>query len=430
MNMNKKKVGIIGAGAAGMTSAWLLDNDYEISLFERESQLGGHVCTIPITVAGKTISVETGAEFFSDSMFGQFNKLLHALEIPVHKYPLSYTFYNTINDQSISLPPIHDGIIRWESFEGNNLVNLIEFKEFIDNALPIIAQKQTDVTIYDYCQSIPLLSSSFLHQFLYPFLGASWGITPEEVKSLSAYNILQWILKNKPSGLTGFMWNEIEGGLNTYIHKIADQLKNTRIFYNSSIIAISYQNNQYHLKQANSTITIVDHLIIATNAYEARMHLEHLKDTDALKKSLGNIEYFKTTIAVHGDKRLMPANPDKWSIANIAFDGKHSALTICKPRMKKLNIFRSWITYHIKEQLKERELPEPLYAIKHFYHPKPTPAYFETQKQIARYQGANNLWIAGFYTTDVDSHNSAILSAINIAKKLAPLSKKLAKINS
>lgn len=419
--MNKKKVGIIGAGAAGMTCAWLLDKQYEIVLFEREAQLGGHVCTIPITlVNGKTISVETGAEFFSDSMFGQFNKLLHALDISVRKYPLSYTFYNTVTGHTISLPPIHDNAIKWHSFQGDNLFNLLEFKEFIDNALSIVAQQQTDVTIYDYCQSIPLLSSSFLHQFLYPFLGASWGITPEEVKSLSAYNILQWIIKNKPSGLTGFLWNEVEGGLNTYIFKIVQQLKTTQIFYNTPILSVTYDGKRYQLKQANGQLTTVDYLIIATNAHEARQLLEYINHAHELKKSLGNIEYFKTTIAVHGDKRLMPQKTQDWSIANIAFDGKHSALTICKPHMKEANVYRSWITYRIKGQLKEHELPEPLYAIKHFYHPKPTPDYFETQKQISETLGHKNLWIAGFYTTDLDSHNSAILSAITIAKKLNP----------
>lgn len=428
--MNKKKVGIIGAGAAGMTSAWLLDQEYEIVLFEREAQLGGHVCTAAINVDGKTVSVETGAEFFSDSMFKQFNRLLHALDIPVHKYQLSYTFYNTVTGQSLSLPPIHDDTIQWKSFEGHNLFDLIEFKEFINNATPIIAQQQTDVTIYDYCQSIPLLTNQFLHQFLYPFLAASWGITPEEVKSLSAYNILQWVTKNKPSGLTGFTWNEVEGGLNTYILKISEQLKNTQIYYSSPIVSVTFDDNQYKLKQSNGRLTQVDYLIIATNAYEARQLLEHIDHADALKESLAAIEYFKTTIAIHGDKRLMPRNPNDWSIANIAFDGKHSALTVCKPHMKDLGIYRSWITYRIKDQLQEHELPEPLYAVKHFYHPKPNPAYFETQKQILKSSGHKNLWIAGFYTTDVDSHNSAILSAISIAKKLAPTSKRLVYLTS
>lgn len=423
--MNKKKIGIIGAGAAGMTSAWLLDQEYEIILFEREAYLGGHVCSLPFNIGGKKITVEAGAEFFSSGMFTQFNKLLHALEIPVHQYPLTYTFYNTITQASINLPPLQDHAIKWHSLEGQNLFELIEFKYFLDNALPIIAQQETDVTMQDYCEGIPLLTYAFKHQFLYPFIAASWGITPEEVKSLSAYNILQWCIHNKPSGLSGFTWNEVEGGLNQYIQKIANQLCNTAILCNSTMADISFANHQYHLKDSNGSITRVDHLIIATNGFEAATLLGNIPHAQSLKKSLETIEYFKTSIAIHGDKRLMPENPENWSIANIAFDGKHSALTICKPHMKEMDVYRSWIRYQIQGQLKEHELPTPLYALKFFYHPKPNPAYFETQKILAQTLGQNNLWIAGFYTTSIDSHNSAILSAIAIAKKLAPRSKRL-----
>jgi predicted NAD/FAD-binding protein len=211
---------------------------------------------------------------------------------------------------------------------------------------------------------------------------------------------------------------------------MATQLRNTRIITNAQIISISYPDAHYHLKQKDGTITIVDHLIIATNAHQAQELLAHIPHAQTLKKSLARIDYFDTTIAIHGDKRLMPKNHDDWTIANIAFDGKYSALTVCKPRMKEHSIFRSWITYRINGQLQENELPKPLYAIKHFYHPKPTPSYFQTQKTIAQTLGHNNLWIAGFYTTDVDSHNSAIISAIHIAKKLAPKSKRLAQLIS
>lgn len=428
--MNKKKVCIIGAGAAGMTSAWLLDHEYEIVLFEREAELGGHVCSIPLTINGKKIMVEGGAEFFSPRMFTQFNRLLHALEIPVHQYPLTYTFYNTITQHSINLPPVQDYAIKWHSLEGENLINLLEFKYFIDNALPIIAQEETDITIHDYCESIALLTDAFKHQFLYPFLAASWGITPEEVKSLSAYNILQWCLHNKPSGLTGFIWNEVAGGLNQYIKKMAEQLCNTKIACNTTITAISYANNHYHLEDSNGNTTHVDHLIIATNGHEAAKLLESIAHAQSLKTSLESIEYFKTSIAIHGDKRLMPVDPEDWSIANIAFDGKYSALTVCKPAMKEMNVYRSWITYHINGQLPPHELPHPLYALKLFYHPKPNPAYFENQKVVAQTFGHNNLWIAGFYTNDIDSHNSAILSAMAIAKKLAPNSDRLKILSS
>ena len=36
--------------------------------------------------------------------------------------------------------------------------------------------------------------------------------------------------------------------------------------------------------------------------------------------------------------------------------------------------------------------------------------------------GRHNVWLAGMYTHDADCHESAIISAVNIARRLAPAS--------
>ena len=39
------KVGIIGGGIAGLAAAWLLDEEHEVTLFEKRDRLGGHAHT-------------------------------------------------------------------------------------------------------------------------------------------------------------------------------------------------------------------------------------------------------------------------------------------------------------------------------------------------------------------------------------------------
>ncbi|HLY27469.1 MAG TPA: FAD-dependent oxidoreductase [Aggregatilineales bacterium] len=47
-------IGIIGAGAAGLTSAWLLNDELEVVVFEREDRLGGHAHTIKVKATTET----------------------------------------------------------------------------------------------------------------------------------------------------------------------------------------------------------------------------------------------------------------------------------------------------------------------------------------------------------------------------------------
>jgi len=53
------------------------------------------------------------------------------------------------------------------------------------------------------------------------------------------------------------------------------------------------------------------------------------------------------------------------------------------------------------------------------------PEHFRAQELLDRMQGRRNLWFAGAYAHDIDSHESAILSAIRVARELAPESSNL-----
>lgn len=422
MNQNKPHVCIIGAGASGLVTAWLLEQDFNVTLLEKEDYIGGHIATIPVTINGKEYPIEAGAEFFSDMMFPEFNKLLEILNVPTRKYPLSYTFYNTKSHHTLVLPPLQDNHILWRSCTPANWFDLIHFKQFMDKGKTTVQLQDHDLTLADYADELGL-PTHFKEHFLYPFFAASWGVSSTDIQNFAAYDIIKWVLLNKPANINAAHWNEIPGGMCTYVKALTKQLNNTKIITECAIEKVTHEDNAYQIHTQNGTVAC-DHLVLATNAQIASAFLKEIQSSKQTQDALNAIEYFTAHIAIHGDKRLLPSNPADWSAANIAYNNTHSALTISKPWMQPIPLFRSWITYNVWTDALAIK-PEPLYALRTYHHPKVTPAYYDSQKKIAHLQGKNNLWIAGFYTHDTDSHNSAIVSAINIAKKLAPHSQRL-----
>jgi predicted NAD/FAD-binding protein len=162
----------------------------------------------------------------------------------------------------------------------------------------------------------------------------------------------------------------------------------------------------------------VDHVILATSAWAARKLLAGVEGAEEVCQILGQIGYFPTTIAVHGDARLMPADRKHWSVVNTRFDGRYSANTIWKSWKSRAPVFRSWVTF-------EPERPEPLYAWAQFEHVKVDAGYFEAQRRLAAVQGREHVWLAGAYVHDLDSHESAVLSAVAVARRLAPQAARL-----
>jgi len=79
------KIGIIGAGVAGISAAQFLSQKYDVSLFEAGDYLGGHTNTIPITTPkGITHNVDTGFIVFNDPNYPNFRTFLkHITQVQV-----------------------------------------------------------------------------------------------------------------------------------------------------------------------------------------------------------------------------------------------------------------------------------------------------------------------------------------------------------
>src|SRR6187401_3245849 len=71
------RVGIIGGGAAGLASAWLLEQEHEVTVFEKDDRFGGHAHTVTIEVDGRSLDVDAGFQFFAPgAAYATFNRLL------------------------------------------------------------------------------------------------------------------------------------------------------------------------------------------------------------------------------------------------------------------------------------------------------------------------------------------------------------------
>src|SRR5258706_13782657 len=100
------RIGIVGAGGAGLTAAWLLSETHEVTLFEKQDRLGGHAHTLEVELAGERVAVDMGAEFFSRAMFPTFTRLLKLLDAPLHQYPITATAYPLDNRYGALLQPL------------------------------------------------------------------------------------------------------------------------------------------------------------------------------------------------------------------------------------------------------------------------------------------------------------------------------------
>jgi uncharacterized protein len=416
------EIGIIGAGASGLTAAWLLQEDHNVTVFEKQDRLGGHAHTVDIGVDGKLVPIDAGFDFFTPRLWPTFYRLLNLLDVSLYRYAGTTTLYRTDNQRVYLMPAVRDGRICWPLFKPHALSRMIQFQRALQSAKTLVDAFDSSVTVEQFIGGLRS-GRSFKDEFCYPMLQAIWGVGRYDVKHYSAYNALKYYVQCDAGKLSQFYFTEVVGGSRAYIQTLAKSLTRARLEFPAGIQRLTRPAGRYIVELADGSRREFDHLIIATNAKAARHLIADIEQTATLQEELGKFEYFKSTIAIHGDKRLMPANRKHWSVFNIRHDGDHSALTIWKKWKSEKPIFKSWATH-------ERIAPDPLYYTATYDHPAVGPGHFEAQRRLANLQGRNNLWLAGLYTHDIDSHESAILSAVKIAEGLNPQSSNLNRLRT
>jgi predicted NAD/FAD-binding protein len=414
------RVGIIGAGVAGLTAAWLLQDEHEVTLLEKQPRLGGHAHTVEVQHAGETIPAESGFEFFAEEGYPTFSKLLHLLHVRLRRYPMTFTLYSAKSGRAHLLPPSRTGFFFWPTLAPRSLAYLVQFAFLLRRAEELVTRRDTAVTIQEFIERFPF-SPAFRAAFLYPFLGGGWGFPLPEFRRMAAYNVLKYLVVLRPVGLTPRAFSEVAGGIATYVAALRAAMPRVTIRAGADIRHVRRCSGGFTAVDAAGNAYNFEHLVFATNAVEAGRLLRGVDGAEAERAVLHRFRYLRSTIAVHGDRRFMPREQRHWSVFNIRWSPERSLGTVWQQHRASIPLFRSWMA-------PDDPTPEPLYHMTHYDHPAMDVEHFAAQRKLAVLQGRHNLRFAGLYAHDIDSHESAVRSAVFIARQLAPGSPHLASL--
>ena len=86
------KIGIVGAGVAGLTAAHLLSQKHDVTLVESKKRIGGHTNTIIVEENGVKIGVDTGFIVLNDRNYTNYKKLLASLDVKIRDTDMSFSY--------------------------------------------------------------------------------------------------------------------------------------------------------------------------------------------------------------------------------------------------------------------------------------------------------------------------------------------------
>jgi uncharacterized protein len=313
------KIAIIGSGVSGLTSAYLLAEKADVTLYEANSELGGHANTHTAIIDGKHIPVDTGFMVYNPERYPNFVELLKRLDVKSQDTEMTFSAYIPDEVTYVSYFPRGIFVDIKNLFRIRFLRFLLEIVRFRKISLKVLEDKSisNDVSLEDYFKKNNF-SSDLYSWYLVPQLSAIWSC-PDKNKIAQFPALSTLVFLNNHKLLSQFQptWKTIVGGSVEYVTKIESYLseKQVLIHKNTPVMKVTRTETGAIVESSVGQIQY-DLVVFATHAKEAK---EILSDkTPEEEAALSCFGYSKNTTVLHSDARLLPKNKKAWAAWNYA----------------------------------------------------------------------------------------------------------------
>jgi len=410
----RKKIAIVGAGISGLSAAYYLSENNDVTLYEAEPRLGGHARTV---MAGRNGDqpVDTGFIVFNYVTYPYLTRLFAELDVPVTKSEMS--FGATIDNGRIEYGLNN---LRTLTAQKRNLARPAYYKMIADilrfgKEAPEAA-KDDDTTIGELVDQLRL-GHWFRHNYLMPMCGAIWSTPVEFVDQFPARSLVQFFRNHAllASGRANqHQWWTVKGGSIEYVRRIEAALRARRCDIRVAAPVQHIQRDGLGVTvHSEGQADLFDEIILATHSDQS---LAILGDgaTSEERAALGAIRYQPNTAVLHCDPGQMPRRRACWSSWTYRSQAGSVGVTYWMNRLQDIpDSDPMFVTLNAASDIPD----EKIYDQVEFAHPVFDQAALKAQGQIRGMQGQNRTWFAGAYNRH-GFHEDGIASAMHVVDLL------------
>ena len=404
------KIGVIGSGVSGLVSALTLQERFEVSLFEKNSKLGGHSNTVTIEQEDKQYSVETGFIVLNDKNYPIFTSLLKHLNIGVNNSSMSFSV--SVDKGQFEYSSSYIGLLG----QTKNIIDpkywgmLRDINYFYTNALKDVKDCPDNETLGQFLKRFNY-SNKFIDYHLVPMTASIWSCPTKSILNFPIKSLLVFFENHKLLNIYNRpKWSTVNKGSREYVKKIQSLLKG-KIYTNAKVNKISKSKEGIRVHYQDGIKTF-DKVILACHADQSsEILIENFSEEANLLK---DFKYQKNTSILHSDINFMPKRKSVWSSWNYITETGNSGNLSITYWMNELQGINS--SKPILLSLNPKILPNPdlIYGQYSYSHPILDNNAINIQKKLSSIQGKNNLWFCGAWT-GFGFHEDGVKSAVEIA---------------
>ena len=407
------KIAVIGTGISGLTAAYLLHRDYDLTVYEANGYVGGHTNTVDVALPEGRYAVDTGFIVFNEVTYPNFCRILDRLGVA--SQPSRMTFSVKSEKTGLEYNP-HN--LNTFFAQRKNLVSpsfwrmileIFRFRRRFDHLL-----KVTD-------QAVPLVralhdqgfSSRFIEQFITPLGASLWSADPKGFEDFPLQTFVRFFKNHGFLELRNpFPWRVIRGGSRQYVEKLTAGFTD-RIRTNTPITGIQRFGDRVEVTDRRGEKAAYDQVILAVHSDQA---LALLTDaTPAEKELLGAIPYQENDTVLHTDSRILPERRWIWASWNYLIPKETQNRGILTYDMNILQTLQASREFCVTLNRTEAIDPKEIKARFTYHHPVFSTRAPEAQRRRDEISGLNRTHFCGAYW-GYGFHEDGVRSALPVAR--------------
>ena len=410
------RIAVIGSGISGLASAYLLSQNYDVTLFEKDTRIGGHSHTVDVQTPDGPMPVDTGFIVYNALNYPNLIGLFNDLGVVTKTTDMSFGI--SIGGGRLE----YEGSLKGLLAQPSNLLKpsywsmLYDLVRFYRTAVKNVAKGPIGESLGDFIIR-ERYGRPFINDHLLPMAAAIWSCPAETMMAFPARSFIQFMENHQ---LLNFIerpqWRTVSGGSREYVSKIANHLGG-RIRTDITITGLRRSGGGVILSVDGEGDIYFDKVVMAAHADQSLALIDDASDEE--KAIIGAFDFQPNHVILHSDPALMPKRKAAWaSWSYLKDDGAEKcntlSVTYWMNRLQSLNTEMPVLVTLNPNTSPRADLVQGEY----FYdHPVFDAKAIAAQQILPSIQGQNHLYFCGAWTR-YGFHEDGLMSAVAVAKSL------------
>ncbi|MDO6427893.1 FAD-dependent oxidoreductase [Thalassotalea sp. 1_MG-2023] len=411
-----KHIAVIGAGISGLTAAHVLSKKHHVSVFESQSNIGGHTATVDVEVDGRSYAIDTGFIVFNNKTYPNFLALLASIGVDKQATEMSFSVHNCQTGLE------YNGHTLATLFaQKRNLLNPKFWRLILDilrfNKLcKAVYQKQSILaheTLGSFLQQNGF-NKYFSEHYILPMGAAIWSSSLAQMEQFQLRFFIQFFYNHGLLNVTNRpQWYVIPKGSRNYLTPLIAPFKNN-ISVDAQIRSVQRRDNSVTLVFQDQSEKVFDDVVFACHSDQALSLLDAPKPKET--EILSAMPYAANSVVLHTDDTLLPVRKKAWASWNYQLSDNRTKPASVTYNMNILQGLDTEHTFCVTLNQKEAIAPEKILREFTYYHPVFSVQSLAAQQRRSEVCGVGNTHFCGAYWYN-GFHEDGVRSALDVAAR-------------